>query len=227
MAKKRAPGGGRKPKGPFSGLTAPLTIRMPPEMRKELETAAKKRGKNLTQELLWRLRASFDRERDKVRDPALRAFSFLFSELVQVICFNPNSQLNWRFDPWLFHAIKLAIVKLLDRFEPKGKVNLPEFWQFFVEMEGYPITKAERARITRSPEAMAEYAVQRVLSDFIRVQGEFKDFYEGKFSDPFFSTPLNRVTVLDLIEKSDATYYGMINAQRDLSPKHKPQGKKS
>src|SRR6516165_455129 len=55
MARKRAPGGGRKPKG-AAPMRSQLTIRMPDDLRTELEAAARKRGHNLTDELLWRLR---------------------------------------------------------------------------------------------------------------------------------------------------------------------------
>ena len=42
---KRRPGGGRRPKGEFSQLSSTLTIRIPDEMRKQLEDeAANKHG---------------------------------------------------------------------------------------------------------------------------------------------------------------------------------------
>ena len=53
--RKRAPGGGRQPSGAFSKLTSPLSLRMPADMRDELEAAAKASGKSLSQELLRRL----------------------------------------------------------------------------------------------------------------------------------------------------------------------------
>ena len=55
LKRKRAPGGGRKPKGAFSKLTSPLSLRMPSDMRDELEAAAKASGKSVSQELLRRL----------------------------------------------------------------------------------------------------------------------------------------------------------------------------
>ena len=45
--RKRAPGGGRKPSGPFAQNAAQLTIRMPTEMRGQLEAAAQRRGRSL------------------------------------------------------------------------------------------------------------------------------------------------------------------------------------
>src|SRR6516225_7182787 len=98
--RKRAPGGGRKPMGDFSGLTAVMSLRLSAEMRARLDTAARKTSRRLkrkwgiSQELLRRVQGSFERERDEARDPALRAFFFLFSELVPVICFNLSPRPN-------------------------------------------------------------------------------------------------------------------------------------
>src|SRR5437899_2314055 len=78
--RKRAKGGGRKPKGPFSELTSQLSIRMPKSMREELVSAAQASGKGLSQELLDRLSNTFDRDRENARDPDMRALSFLIAE---------------------------------------------------------------------------------------------------------------------------------------------------
>ena len=150
-------------------LTAVMSLRMPQDLRDQLEKARQASGRTLSQELLWRAKMSFDRDRHLSRDRALRAFCFLFSELIQAICINAKPVSDWRFDPWLFQTFKLAVVKLLDRFQPAGKIKLPEPWQFFREMpdvEGYPPNKKVREQITQSPEAMADCAVHKVLSDF-------------------------------------------------------------
>ena len=75
MARKRAPGGGRKPKGPVAARSQ-LTVRMPDELRAELEAAARRRNRNLTDELIGRIRGSFAREHEQKRDPATRALLF-------------------------------------------------------------------------------------------------------------------------------------------------------
>ena len=73
MARKRAPGGGRKPK---HGVRAsPLSLRVPKEMREKLAAAASRhdgKGGSLSEEILRRLKQSFYDER---RDPAVRAFA--------------------------------------------------------------------------------------------------------------------------------------------------------
>ena len=75
MARKRAPGGGRKPKGPVAARSQ-LTVRMPDDLRAELEAAARRRNRNLTDELIGRIRVSFAREHEQKRDPATRALLF-------------------------------------------------------------------------------------------------------------------------------------------------------
>src|SRR5215469_17778158 len=96
--RKRAPGGGRKPGGEFRNLTAVMSLRMPQDLRDQLEKARQASGRTLSQELLWRAKMSFDRDRHLSRDRALRAFCFLFSELIQAICINAKPVSDWRFD---------------------------------------------------------------------------------------------------------------------------------
>jgi hypothetical protein len=59
MKRKRAPGGGRKPKGPIKGKSAALSTRITPELRQLLDDAAEEAGRSLSQEVELRLRASF------------------------------------------------------------------------------------------------------------------------------------------------------------------------
>jgi hypothetical protein len=230
--RKRAPGGGRRPQGDFSRLTVPFSVRMPATMRDELKRAAQERGRTEGQELLGRLQGSFNREREKGRDPALRAFCFLFSELARVICVNMELQPDWRFDPWLFHTVKLAIGKLLDRFEPSGEMKLPVFWQFARDAkvdEGLR-TKEERARITQSPEAMADAAVQKVLLDFTdrrrleELQQRLKSLV-GVQDDEAISDEEKQL-IGYMTKEWETTNYGMGQAQRDLG-KPESQGGKS
>ena len=110
--RKRAPGGGRKPQGEFRNLTAVMSLRMPQDLRDQLERARKASRRTLSQELIARASASFERDRDQSRDRALRAFCFLFSEVVQAICPRdfPDERIpDWRFYPWLFQAFRLAV----------------------------------------------------------------------------------------------------------------------
>jgi hypothetical protein len=130
MKRKRAPGAGRKPTGPFAQNAAQLTIRMPTDMRKQLAVSAARRqngaGWSLSQELLYRLQHSFDRERDERRDPANRALSYILAEIISFVAGAAGAPYSeWRSDPFAFRTIKLAFALVLDALEPKGKIRAP------------------------------------------------------------------------------------------------------
>jgi hypothetical protein len=227
MKRRRRPGGGRKSEGEFRNLTAVMSLRMPQDLRDRLEQARKASRRSLSQELIARAEASFERDRGQSRDRALRAFCFLFSELMQVICVNPELMPDWRFNPWLFQAFRLAVPKLLDHFRPAGGMKLPEFWQFAREVpdvDGLPAVKEWGRRITESPEAMADHAVQKVLADFNNPQ-QVKRLYEGwKGIQEKLTDPADQRVAGYMVRELDTAYYGMNQAQRDLAPK--PKGRK-
>jgi Arc-like DNA binding domain len=226
--RKRAPGGGRKAKGEHRNLTAVMSLRMPQDLREQLERARQASGRSLSQELLWRASNTFKRDRDLSRDRSLRAFCFLFSELVHVICVNPELVPDWRFDPWLFQAFKFAIPKLLDHFQPAGETKLPEFWEFVREapdIEGLPANKAERERITESPEVMADFAVQRVLSNFSNPEQTGHLYKRWKGPAEKMVNPRHRRQMGYLVKEWEATHYGMTSAQEDLAPRGKTRGR--
>jgi hypothetical protein len=129
--RKRAPGAGRPPKGDFAGLSSTLSIRMPDDMRAQLEASAAKRkggkGWSLTQELLHRAQRSFDRERDERRDLASRALCYVLAEVISVVAHNTGTgPSGWRWNPFAFRAIKLAFAQVLDTLEPKGELRAPQ-----------------------------------------------------------------------------------------------------
>ncbi len=53
--RRRAPGGGRKPKGPFKGKSAAITTRVMPATRSALQREATRNGLSLSQEIELRL----------------------------------------------------------------------------------------------------------------------------------------------------------------------------
>jgi hypothetical protein len=234
-ARRRAPGGGRKPAGDFSHLTAVTSFRMPAEMREQLEKAAKARSKEtnrrigLSQELLRRLAESFDQDRRTWRDPATRALCFLISELAETIGLG---QSGWRSDPFLFRAFKVGVAKLLDNIpQPAGKIETPEFLKFLFDHLGTdPVNKTEMARklnrrnreriarIMKSPEALGEDAAETTLSYFFRTEPPLKGW--EPLREELEADRLGRA----FIRHQQNIFYGMENARRDLAI---PQGEKS
>jgi len=220
--RQRATGAGR----PSGARTSPLTARLPSARRVQLEAAARKRRTNrrwtITDELVWRLRNSFHQERDEARDPATRAFCFLFSELARRICVYRERRPNWHFDPLLFQTFKLAIPKLLDHFRPAGEMKLPTFWQAIVDDPGFRPGLSSTKEETRSPDAMADSTVQKVLAEFSDPspwpEQQLRNFesLQDRISDPHARQ--------DFKEWKE-TLYGMEQARRDLAPQKSRGGK--
>jgi hypothetical protein len=127
MKSKRKPGGGRKPRGPFSQNSAMMTVRMPSDLRDEIERSANKKGWSLSQELLWRLRSSYAKQREEKRSPATRAICFLVGEIARHVDFNRakgyRSPVEWHRSPFAFRAFRLALDKLWEALEPPGDIQ--------------------------------------------------------------------------------------------------------
>jgi hypothetical protein len=108
---------------------------MPPEMRAELEAAAKERGNYLSEEILGRLRKSLLDEWQRQRsDPALRALSYLVSEVGNRVSRmpdelarpgQPRAVAEWHRNSFLFAAFKAAVGKVLAALEPGGEMRPP------------------------------------------------------------------------------------------------------
>jgi hypothetical protein len=215
MARKRAPGGGRKPKGEFSGLGMPLSIRMPAELRSQLEAAARRSGKSLTQEMLTRLDGSLNKDRNKAVDPAMRALCFLFSSLAYAVHWNMP---NWRSDRFLFRGIKIGIGKLLDALEPSGEIKLPDFWRAAhaaaIDESMSELTKAWPESIIpaiQSPEAMADHAVRVTLQNYASPRPQNWDALRSFASMPEYQEIGGKV-----LKHQEDLYYGMKDARKDL-----------
>jgi hypothetical protein len=133
--RKRASGAGMKPRGEFAGLGSTLTVRMPANMRAQLELEAAARDRSISQELMRRLQESFHRDAEKTRDPALYALIFLIVAIAErleggilIATGKARSEIlsEWRTDPFKFKAFKIAVGKLLDGLdEPRGKLQSP------------------------------------------------------------------------------------------------------
>jgi len=226
--RKRAPGGGRKPMGDFSGLTSVMSFRMPDGMREQLEKSAKarsralKRNVSLSQELLFRLRVSLNRDRDEARDPAMRALCFLFSQAAYAVHWNMP---DWRSDPFLFRAVKLAIAKVLDALEPAGEIKLPDFWKVYrdnvaEEDSGGRSAKEWRdfkVKVTKSPDAMAEHAASSILLHFDSPRPLPEWVAQEEVPDDL--DPDSQQIFRALQKHHENSHYGMEAARRDLGVK--------
>jgi hypothetical protein len=203
MKQKRAPGGGRKPKGAFSGLTSPLSIRMPPDMRKELESASKKKGWSLTQELLWRLRVSLNKQQEVRRDPATRAICYLISRMGEKI--HKRIPLEWRRNPFLFRAFKIGVANLLDELEPPGEIQSP--------IDQGTLTESTYVDLYRTPETIANDAARETLTSLYYTR-EMPESQKQAIRS--LSLPGEPKYGEQLVELLESDFYSESAARRDL-----------
>jgi hypothetical protein len=217
--RKRAPGGGRKPSGPFKQGAAQLTVRMPDDMRARLDAAARKKGWSLSQQLLWRLRVSFEKENHADhRDPATRALCFLIAETAQRV--HIGIPVEWHRNPFLFRAFKLAVASLLDALAPAGAVEspLPEFSKVLEPRELQLI--GDR---WKTPETAAAEAAKLTLTSLLLPAHDVEDVKTRLRGLNFPERPnLSE----ELIKEFEREFYVMANARRDLGI-DEPKGSKS
>ena len=198
MARKRAPGGGRKPKGP-TPMRSQLTVRMPDDLRAELEMAAQKRGRNLTDELIGRLRRSFSREREERRDPAMRALCHLISEMGRRNLRTGRSKKPaWHRDRFTFRAFKLALAQMLDALEPSGEIRPPTD---MTDMYGRPF---------QTPEALAKYAAADVLYGLFHSEPLTREHKAMLLED------YRQLGIPELLPEFERELYAFADARRDL-----------
>jgi hypothetical protein len=229
--RKRAPGAGRKPADPLAPKTSQLTVRIPDYMRAQLKTAADERHWSLTDELLRRLRASFAREREQQRDPALRALFYLISETARGISYmqqkgGKDVVPKWNVDPSQFKALRSAMLKLLDALEPPGEVKPLEI---------------PNARESRSPTSLGNAEAKATLRKLFDAEpydaaSELEDWKDYYSQAEWFRTREDGTReegtglideLVEFFKKVTANrqreFYAMSDARRDLEIS-KPKG---
>jgi hypothetical protein len=124
MARKRAPGGGRKPQGRFSGLAGtPVNLRMPIDLRDRLDAVRAESGRSLTQEVLERLTESLERDQRAKHHPAAIGLSNVLATIITIV--SVSVTMRWRENPFAWRTVKLAFDKVMDRYAPAGEIKKP------------------------------------------------------------------------------------------------------
>jgi hypothetical protein len=103
--RKRASGGGRKPKGEFTGKSATITTRIQPGHREALEDAARASGRSLSQELEFRLRASLQKPTGAQRRN--QAIAYVIARVAEAI--EKETGRTWLEDPFTGKTLLCAI----------------------------------------------------------------------------------------------------------------------
>jgi hypothetical protein len=169
-----------------------------------LESAAAHHKWTITDEVVFRLRASFARDRSEASNPAMRGLCFLFSELGGAVHSNVP---DWRSNPFLFRAFKLAVAKLLDELEPSGDMGRPP--DSFVALWKDSEMLAHRIE---SPTSLADQAAGNVLWAYKKTYPPDASWEDAMRS---FGIEVKDMSVR-LQDSLRHTFYGMADAQRDL-----------
>jgi hypothetical protein len=124
MARKRAPGGGRKPRGEFRGKSSTLTTRITAETREALDRAAEKNDKSLSQEVERRLRDSIRNDLSRDQQPHIRALGEAF--MLMVLGVERRTGRRWFGDAFTAESIRHGLNLLISHFGASGTPALPE-----------------------------------------------------------------------------------------------------
>jgi hypothetical protein len=124
MARKRAPGGGRKPQGPFRGKAAALTTRITNELRHALDREAEKYDRSLSQEVERRLRDSIQKDLSRDQQPHIRALGEAFMLMVQNV--ERRTGQRWFDDAFAAESIRSGLNFLISHFGKSGTPTLPQ-----------------------------------------------------------------------------------------------------
>src|SRR5262249_17624017 len=140
--------------------------------------SANTKGWSLTQELLWRLRSSYKRQRDEERRPrATRALCFLTSEIAERVGFFEPSE--WHRSPFAFRAFCLAAWRLFKALEPVGEARNP--YELFSEGSRKTVSaplKDEFEAAFKTPEKVADFTAKGLMDESL------KDEFEAAFKTP-------------------------------------------
>ena len=219
MKRKRAPGGGRKPR---AGPTSSLTFRIPDDLRRELEQEATG-GATISERLQWHLRRSMNRKREEERDPAMQGLLLVIARLAENITggdFMPDKhsrsyvRSEWRTDLFQFRTFKFAVKKLLDTLEepPESMAQAEREWfaQHAVKTFGGDSPEFDRlfVEVQKSPEAMGAWEFGSLWSRFTHSHLPFTESERRRMSlDPVLGRVMER------------EYYDFQKAQKALALK--------
>jgi Arc-like DNA binding domain len=187
---------------------------MPPEMHQQLKAAADKRGRSLTQEMLWRLRKSLSQNREDRRDRATRAYCFLISEIIDRLRLSAREG-EWHRNPFTFRAFRLGVAKLLEELEPTGEIQ-----SLYAELKPGSVYERWLFDSFRTPETAADMAALGVLRELLNpspLKEHLREHWKiglREIGEQQF--PGRPDVVEEVIEGIENRLYGMSDVRRDL-----------
>jgi hypothetical protein len=154
MARKRRPGGGRKPIGSVA-KTATFTTRLEPSTRRALDQAAASKGLSVSVMADNLLKAALQKPTGAPRNQGLALAIALLAEDVERV-----TERSWRGDPFTADTLFRALVVFIAHFTPR--LEKPVLVPPAVEAHAAKMPTADSAEQFRSPQGLAGLLAYRL-----------------------------------------------------------------
>jgi hypothetical protein len=113
MARKRRPGGGRKPGGEFPGKSVTFATRLQPETRRALDEAAERTGRSVSAMAETILKAGLRKPLGEPRNQGLAAAVAQLAENIE-----REAKISWRDSAFVGQALRHALEYFVFHFAP-------------------------------------------------------------------------------------------------------------
>lgn len=192
MSGKRAPGGGRKPKGPIKGNREPLNLRVTPQLKQSLQREADRAGHSVSQEVQLRLETSLKSGRKQKQDDVARVRRAL-STMIESCVVEPIEYMtgaSWSRNRFTAEAIRVALDKLMmeikGRLALDGPIKVPKTIKdrFLSHKQGKAVQEAADQLAT--PDGLADAIVAGFMDQFDGIRNLPPPRKGRQFSDTFY-----------------------------------------
>jgi hypothetical protein len=208
MARKRRPGGGRKP---IYSKVSNFSTRITAETRGALDAKAAEIGKSVSVAAERMLQLGIRADRDRKLDDPVRALAYVI-RTIATFCRSwapDGSPCDWRTDPSVFEAFRIALGKFLERLRPPGEID----------------TSAEGPLLGLSPEQYAEAAAIRPIWNLLQTQIEPRSRSEIEASLSRIDSAFTPEALAAISAEAEGGEYAMLDVQRALGIKFRETNK--
>jgi len=185
MARKRAPGAGRKPRGPFSEKRATFTTRITKATRRDLEHAARKSGLSISQLAERLLRLSLQRPSSGgLHNRALGHVVAILAERIE-----EDTGAGWLSDPFTGLALIHAVEALLFHFAAvsDGTAPIPAA----VEAVAKDMPRGDFAENYRKPAGCGQFRARHLILELEKSRPEKMEDFNEWGVPMFFDAPID------------------------------------
>jgi hypothetical protein len=187
-----------------------LSTRITPEIRARLEVESRRSRLSLSQTIEHLLLVGLHEKEERNRPRPIRAIFYLITQLGSYMAARvPQQEYNWRSNPFMFEAFRVAISHLLGALRPDGEIVVPP-----------PLTKAGPPRW--QGENVKYDDPEHFGRDIARSLLEALQFY-GATTPQEVNAAITEIhgdlASQELLDWRMRIHYGMSDAARDLGVK--------